>query len=194
MNNEAFYLIIGICGFMFGLISFTHDNLEYKGYESAHSCTGDCYVKYVEENGTPAQIEQRKQAAFAKSWGVENLPKGIVDKKAFLLSGVSSPKKDLRSGVSPATGASELTLTLKGASSIAIVLVAVIIHPLVALYQFRLGLGEIPAVEEMLRIEPFFCFFICGTKNFPQRKTDLEFTAKTLSNSSSLTSSSGFGK
>ena len=65
MNNEAFYLVIGICGFMFGLISWTHSELDYKGYESAHSCTGDCYVKYVEENGTPAQIEQKKQAAAA---------------------------------------------------------------------------------------------------------------------------------
>ena len=65
MNNEAFYLVIGIVGFMFGLISWTHSELVYKGYESAHSCTGDCYVKYVEENGTPAQIEQKKQAAAA---------------------------------------------------------------------------------------------------------------------------------
>ena len=65
MNNEAFYLVIGIVGFMFGLISWTHSELDYKGYETAHSCTGDCYVKYVEENGTPAQIEQKKQAAAA---------------------------------------------------------------------------------------------------------------------------------
>ena len=65
MRNEAFYLVIGICGFMYGLISHTYSNLDYKGYESAHSCTGDCYVKYVEENGTPAQIEQKKQAAAA---------------------------------------------------------------------------------------------------------------------------------
>ena len=65
MNNEAFYLVIGICGFMFGLISWTHSELDYKGYSSAHSCTGDCYVKYVEENGTPAQIEHKKQAAAA---------------------------------------------------------------------------------------------------------------------------------
>ena len=65
MNNEAFYLVIGIVGFMFGLISWTHSELDYKGYESAHSCTGDCYVKYVEENGTPAQIEQKNQAAAA---------------------------------------------------------------------------------------------------------------------------------
>ena len=61
--NDAFYLLIGVCGFMFGLLTFTYDNLEYKGYSSAHSCTGDCYVKYVEENGTPAQIEQKKRAA-----------------------------------------------------------------------------------------------------------------------------------
>ena len=61
--NDAFYLLIGICGFMFGLLTFTYDNLEYKGYSSAHSCTGDCYVKYVEENGTPAQIEQKKQVS-----------------------------------------------------------------------------------------------------------------------------------
>ena len=61
MRNEAFYLIIGICGFMYGTITMAYNSLEYKGYESAHSCTGDCYVKYVEENGTPAQIEQKKQ-------------------------------------------------------------------------------------------------------------------------------------
>jgi cytochrome c553 len=61
MRNEAFYLIIGICGFMYGTISVAYNNLEYKGYSSAHSCTGDCYVKYVEENGTPAQIEQKKR-------------------------------------------------------------------------------------------------------------------------------------
>ena len=63
--NDAFYLLIGICGFVFGTIAITYDNLEYKGYSSAHSCTGDCYVKYVEENGTPAEIEKRKQAAAA---------------------------------------------------------------------------------------------------------------------------------
>ena len=66
MRENAFYLVLGICGFMYGLLSHTYNNLEYKGYESAHSCTGDCSVKYVEENGTPAQIEQRKQE-LAKS-------------------------------------------------------------------------------------------------------------------------------
>ena len=60
MRNESFYLVIGICGFMYGLISHTYSNLEYKGYSSA-SCYGECYEQYVEENGTPAQIEQKKQ-------------------------------------------------------------------------------------------------------------------------------------
>ena len=63
MRNEAFYLIIGICGFMYGVITMAYNNLDYKGYSSAHSCTGDCYVKYVEENGTTVEIEQRKQEA-----------------------------------------------------------------------------------------------------------------------------------
>ena len=64
-GNETFYLLFGICGFMFGLLTYTHDNLEYKNYPRNSSCTGDCYVKYVEENGTPAEIEKRKQAAAA---------------------------------------------------------------------------------------------------------------------------------
>ena len=29
-GNETFYLLFGICGFMFGLLTYTHDNLEYK--------------------------------------------------------------------------------------------------------------------------------------------------------------------
>ena len=107
-----------------------------------------------------ASSEQMKQAVLAKSSGVENRPNGMVDKNAFLRSGVSSPRKDLSKGVSPATGASALTRTLYGASSTAMVLVAVIIHPFEALYQFRLGLGEIPAVEAMLSIEPFLRLFI----------------------------------
>lgn len=65
MRNEAFYLVIGICGFMFGLISHTYSNLEYKGYSSASSCTGECYVKYVEENGTVVEQLQAKAAEAA---------------------------------------------------------------------------------------------------------------------------------
>ena len=53
----------------------------------------------------------------------------------------------------------------KGASSTAIVLVAVFIQPFEALYQFRLGRGETPAVEATLRIVPRPRFFISGTND-----------------------------
>ena len=62
--------------------------------------------------------------------------------------------KLFKSGVSPATGQSALTRMPSGASSTAIVLVAVIIQPLDALYQFSRGRGLSPAVEAMLRIAP----------------------------------------
>ena len=50
-----------ICAFMFLLISYTHANLEYKGYERVHGCTGECYEEYVALNGTTVEIEQRKR-------------------------------------------------------------------------------------------------------------------------------------
>ena len=48
---------------MIGTITFAYSSLDYKGYDSAHSCTGECYAEYVKIHGTPAQIEQRKKAA-----------------------------------------------------------------------------------------------------------------------------------
>ena len=59
--NDMFGYVIGIFGFLFGILVLTYDNLEYKGYSSAHSCSGDCYIKYVEEHGTSVEIEQRKK-------------------------------------------------------------------------------------------------------------------------------------
>ena len=59
--NDIFGYVIGILGFLFGILVFTYDNLEYKGYSSAHSCSGDSYIKYVEEHGTSVEIEQRKK-------------------------------------------------------------------------------------------------------------------------------------
>ena len=59
--NDIFGYVIGILGFLFGILVFTYDNLEYKGYSSAHSCSGDCYIKYVEVHGTSVEIEQRKK-------------------------------------------------------------------------------------------------------------------------------------
>ena len=46
-----------------GLLYYTYDNLEYKGYPSTHNCTGECYEAYVKIHGTPAEIEVRKKLA-----------------------------------------------------------------------------------------------------------------------------------
>ena len=50
---------------MFSLITYTYQNLEYKGYERIHGCTGECYAEYVRQFGTPAEMERRKQALAA---------------------------------------------------------------------------------------------------------------------------------
>ena len=55
--------ILSIVVVMFSLITYTYQNLEYKGYERIHGCTGECYAEYVKIHGTPAQIEARKKAA-----------------------------------------------------------------------------------------------------------------------------------
>ena len=57
------FYVISIVAVMFSLITYTYQNLEYKGYERIHGCTGECYAEYVRIHGTPAQIEQRKKAA-----------------------------------------------------------------------------------------------------------------------------------
>ena len=57
-----------------------------------------------------ASLEQRKQAAFPISSGVENLPIGIVARNLDRIMGVSSPMKVAKSGVSPATGLIAFTL------------------------------------------------------------------------------------
>lgn len=54
--------IILICSVMFGLVSWTHANLEYKGYPRVTSCTGECYQQYVKENGTVLEIIQAQKA------------------------------------------------------------------------------------------------------------------------------------
>ena len=65
MRNESFFMLIGICGFMYGLISHTYANLEYKGYERVQGCYGECYEKSVEENGTVVEQLKAKQAEAA---------------------------------------------------------------------------------------------------------------------------------
>ena len=48
---------------IFGFFAYKiYPELEYSGYSSIGSCTGECYEEYVALNGTPAEIEQRKRA------------------------------------------------------------------------------------------------------------------------------------
>ena len=47
---------------MFSLISWTYSNLEYKGYERVHGCTGECYEEYVRIHGTVVEQLREKQA------------------------------------------------------------------------------------------------------------------------------------
>ena len=53
--------IIGICLAMVGTISMAYSNIEYKGYSSNTSCTGECYEEYVRVNGTTVDILRAKQ-------------------------------------------------------------------------------------------------------------------------------------
>ena len=65
MRNESFYLVIAICSVMYAIITHTYSNLDYKGYERVQACTGECYEKYVEENGTVVEQLLAKQAEAA---------------------------------------------------------------------------------------------------------------------------------
>ena len=51
---------------MFSLITYTYQNLEYKGYDRAHSCTGECYEEYLRVHGTLSeQMAKQAEAAAA---------------------------------------------------------------------------------------------------------------------------------
>lgn len=55
-----------ICAVMVSTIAWTYQNLEYKGYPQAHSCTGECYQEYIRINGTLAeQMERKREIANA---------------------------------------------------------------------------------------------------------------------------------
>ena len=54
------------CASIFGFFGFKiYPELEYTGHKSNSTCTGECYVQYVADWGTPAEQEQRKQALAA---------------------------------------------------------------------------------------------------------------------------------
>src|SRR4029077_20518489 len=110
-----------------------------------------------------ASSEHRKAEALAMSSGVEKRPSGIVDRKRARTSGVSVPMNVLSSGVSPATGFSALTRMPDGASSTAMLRVAVMTQPFDELYQVRFGRGLTPAVDAIFRITPFLRCLNNGT-------------------------------
>ncbi len=46
-----------------GLLYYTYDNLEYKGYPRISSCTGECYEEYVKTHGTVVEQLAKQTAA-----------------------------------------------------------------------------------------------------------------------------------
>ena len=60
--KELGMTLLGVLAISVFFVAKVYPNLEYTGATSNTSCTGQCYVDYVALNGTPAEIEQRKQA------------------------------------------------------------------------------------------------------------------------------------
>ena len=60
MNDIAGLMVAFLISFG-GLLYYTYDNLEYKGYSRAQSCTGECYEEYVRTHGTTIDILKAKQ-------------------------------------------------------------------------------------------------------------------------------------
>ena len=54
--------MLGVLAIGIFFVAKVYPNLEYTGYSSNTSCTGQCYVDYVALNGTAPEIEQLKQA------------------------------------------------------------------------------------------------------------------------------------
>ena len=68
-------LVLSGCVVFYVFFAFViYPDIEYKGYPSNTTCTGECYEKYVAENGTVVeQIQEQKAIALAKAEA------GIVD-------------------------------------------------------------------------------------------------------------------
>lgn len=59
-------VVLGGCVAFYCFFAFIiYPDLEYKGYPSTHSCTGECYEEYVRVNGTTVEILKAKQALAA---------------------------------------------------------------------------------------------------------------------------------
>ena len=60
--KELGMTLLGCLAISVFFVAKVYPNLEYTGATSNTTCTGQCYVDYVALNGTPSEIEQRKQA------------------------------------------------------------------------------------------------------------------------------------
>ena len=60
--KELGMTMLGVLAIGIFFVAKVYPNLEYTGYSSNTSCTGQCYVDYVALNGTSVEIEQRKKA------------------------------------------------------------------------------------------------------------------------------------
>ena len=58
-------VLLGCFIFLGFFSTVIYPDLEYKGYSSTHTCTGQCYADYVAEYGTTVEILQAKQALAA---------------------------------------------------------------------------------------------------------------------------------
>ena len=73
MSDFGFPAIITVA--MFGIITMAYNNLEYKGYPSISSCTGECYEEYLKEHGNILeQLEQKKQEAATDAEQSPDMP------------------------------------------------------------------------------------------------------------------------
>jgi cytochrome c553 len=61
--GELFKALLGTSAIAVFFAIMIYPNLAYSGYSSESMCIGECYEEYVKLNGTPSEIEQRKQAA-----------------------------------------------------------------------------------------------------------------------------------
>ena len=60
--RELGYVLGGCFVFVLFFANVIYPQIEYKGYPSAHTCTGECYEQYVKENGTVLEIIQAQKA------------------------------------------------------------------------------------------------------------------------------------
>ena len=63
--KELFMALLGTASIA-GFVGVTiYPDLEYTGTSRVQACTGECYEEYVRINGTPAEIERKKQQVAA---------------------------------------------------------------------------------------------------------------------------------